>query len=139
VLGYRYEDSPVIVNDGSSLPPSDYSAYIPSSHPGCVAPHAWLEDGKSLYDGFGSAFALLTKHDTDHPDVLRATEDARSAGVPLRIVKIPNSVSDELYPKAYTLVRPDQHVAWRGTEWLGPAVLAQVTGRRSAEILEVEA
>jgi 2-polyprenyl-6-methoxyphenol hydroxylase-like FAD-dependent oxidoreductase len=139
VLGYRYEDSPVIVNDGSFPPPSDYSAYIPSSHPGCVAPHAWLEDGESLYDGFGSGFALLTKHDSDHPDVMRATEDARAAGVPLRIIKIPTTVSDELYPNAYTLVRPDQHVAWRGNEWLGPPVLTQVTGRRAAEILEVEA
>jgi hypothetical protein len=48
-------------------------------------------------------------------------------------------VRDELYPKAYTLVRPDQHVAWRGNEWLGPSILTHVTGRRSAELLEVQA
>ena len=33
--------------------------YVPSAHPGCLAPHLWLADGSSLYDHFGPGFTLL--------------------------------------------------------------------------------
>ena len=58
VLGVRY-DSPLIVADGSAPPERHFSLYIPSACPGCLAPHLWLEDGRSLYDLFGQGFTLL--------------------------------------------------------------------------------
>jgi hypothetical protein len=38
-----------------------------------------------------------------------------------------------LYPTRFTLVRPDQHVAWRGDAWpnASVALLEKVTGRNS--------
>ena len=42
VLGYRYEGSPTIVPDGTTPPEEHFKNYVPSAHPGCVAPHAWL-------------------------------------------------------------------------------------------------
>jgi 2-polyprenyl-6-methoxyphenol hydroxylase-like FAD-dependent oxidoreductase len=129
VLGYCYEDSPVIISDESALSPRDVSTYTPSSRPGCVAPHAWLDDGSSLYDAFGSGYTLLSQHDATHPTMKRASADAHAAGIPLRTLQIPHSLSGSLYPSAFTLIRPDQHVAWRGEEWDGAEILRRVTGQ----------
>lgn len=129
VLGYCYEDSPVIIPDESAVSPRDSSTYTPSSDPGCVAPHAWLDDGSSLYDAFGSGYTLLSQHDATHPEIRRASADAHAAGIPLRTVQVPRSVSGSLYPTAFTLIRPDQHVAWRGEEWDGAKILPLVTGQ----------
>jgi hypothetical protein len=63
VLGYRYVGSPIVVSDGSTPPPEHVSDYRPSACPGCLAPHAWLADGSSLYDHFGSGFTLLVVED----------------------------------------------------------------------------
>src|SRR5204863_1573319 len=49
VLGSRYEDSPIVVPDGSEPPAEHFMLYVPSAHPGCLAPHLWLSDGPSLY------------------------------------------------------------------------------------------
>ena len=127
VLGYRYEVSPVLVADGE-LPPLDSMKYAPSSHPGCVAPHFWFGDGSSLYDHFGSGFTLLTKDGAHHSAVEQVMEDALAIGVPLKIVPIGNA-ADALYQRTYTLVRPDQHVAWRGDAWQGAATLRRISGK----------
>ena len=58
-LGARYDDSPVIVKDDSLPPPDQPSVYVPSAKPGGRAPHAWLEDGTSLFDHFGFDWTLL--------------------------------------------------------------------------------
>ena len=42
VLGMRYEDSPIVVDDGSVPPQDHFMLYLPSAHPGCLAPHLWL-------------------------------------------------------------------------------------------------
>ena len=129
VLGYCYDDSPVIIPSGSVTSANDFTTYTPSSRPGCVAPHAWLDDGSSLYDAFGSGYTLLSQHDDTHPEVRRASADAHAAAIPLRTVHVPSSVCGSLYPTAFTLVRPDQHVAWRGEEWGGAEILRRVTGQ----------
>ena len=59
VLGMRYQDSPIIVPDGTDPPLDHFMLYVPSAHPGCLAPHLWLNDGSSLYDHFGEGFTLL--------------------------------------------------------------------------------
>ena len=45
VLGSRYRESPIIVDDGSSPPAEHHANFEPSAFPGCLAPHAWLPDG----------------------------------------------------------------------------------------------
>ena len=39
--------------------PSISATTRPSAYPGCLAPHAWLADGSSLYDHFGVGLTLL--------------------------------------------------------------------------------
>ncbi len=133
-LGYRYDDSPVIVPDGSRLPGNDFINYVPSSRPGAVAPHAWMHDGSSLYDHFGDGFTLLASRDAPSAAVDQARVQARAAGVPLKVLQPHESAVAELYPTRFTLIRPDQHVAWRGNAWpsASTGMLQQVVGRANS-------
>jgi 2-polyprenyl-6-methoxyphenol hydroxylase-like FAD-dependent oxidoreductase len=115
VKGYHYSGSPIVVGDGTAPPPRDFRNYVPSAHPGCIAPHAWLEDGSSLYDHFGRDFTLLV------------TDGSSTGNLPVKILRRPEL--RDLYQARYTLIRPDQHVAWRGEAW-DAQVLDVVTGRK---------
>jgi 2-polyprenyl-6-methoxyphenol hydroxylase-like FAD-dependent oxidoreductase len=116
ILGYRYENSPIIVSDASEPPTRDFRNYVPSAHPGCLAPHAWLADGSSLYDHFGKGFTLLITGDAAPEDVHRALEAARIVRIPLTIAKPDVREIADLYQARYALIRPDQHVAWRADQ-----------------------
>jgi 2-polyprenyl-6-methoxyphenol hydroxylase-like FAD-dependent oxidoreductase len=130
VKGYRYDDSPVVVPDGTAAPGHDHINYVPTSRPGAIAPHAWLHDGSSLYDHFGAGFTLLVR-DASSDLVQRARAEAAAAGVPLAVIAPTEAGVAAQYPTAATLVRPDQHVAWRGDVW--PAGLFErVTGRTAS-------
>ncbi len=129
VLGYCYENSPVIVPDGSVAPPVNSSIYRPSAHPGCLAPHLWLTDGTSLYDHFGQGLTLLVTATGDKTDTSHAEESARTIHVPLKVVRPEEPRLRSRYGASFALIRPDQHVVWRGESVsdLGP-VLRHVTG-----------
>jgi hypothetical protein len=82
-----------------------------------LAPHAWLADGRSLYDCFGLGFALVVDAGADASDVERAARDAAALGVPLEIVRPEGLDVAQLFGARLALVRPDQHIAWRGDRW----------------------
>jgi 2-polyprenyl-6-methoxyphenol hydroxylase-like FAD-dependent oxidoreductase len=69
-------------------------------------PHRWLGPGDSLYDHLGPEFTLIRSGSRD--DTL--VKAAASAGLPLTVLDLDPSPGPEL-----TLVRPDQHVSWRGS------------------------
>jgi 2-polyprenyl-6-methoxyphenol hydroxylase-like FAD-dependent oxidoreductase len=126
VLGLGYEQSPIIVEDGTPAPERDGQTYRPSARPGQLAPHAWLEDGRSLYDAFGQGFTLLVGEGASEADVARAEADALALDLPLTIVR-PQGVSmTDRYDANLALIRPDQYVAWRGDAWA--SVLGRVAG-----------
>lgn len=127
VLGLCYGDSPVIVDDGTPAPGRDSQHYSPNGRPGCLAPHAWLPDGRSLYDLFGDGYALVVADSAESADVDRAVSQAASLNVPLTVVRPAGVDVEALYGAALALIRPDQHVAWRGTVWEGALGIA--TGR----------
>jgi len=111
-IGHRYEDSPIVVPDGTPPLEDDYSIYIPTSRPGSRAPHAWLPDGRSTLDLFGDGFTLL---DFGGADGVHAFAEAfNRRGAPLRVEKIASAAIAELYEYKLVLVRPDGHVCWRG-------------------------
>ena len=131
VLGYRYDASPVIVSDGTTASPPDFLNYVPSSRPGHLAPHAWLHDGSSLYDHFGDGFTLLISPGSEIAEAERAAANAATLELSLKLFQPTEGGVAALYPARYTLIRPDQHVAWRGNAWpaAGAALLRQVSGR----------
>jgi len=128
VLGYRYEDSPVIVPDGSAASPNG-SVYVPSARPGHVAPHAWLEDDVSLYDCFGPGFTLLATGAAEATDIEAVRRATNEAGLPLTVMRTDDPAIADLYQARYALIRPDQHVAWRGNDAPTRAVLERIAGR----------
>ena len=112
-LGYRYEDSPICIADGSAAPPDQADIYVPSARPGSRAPHIGLRDGRSILDVFGRGFTLL-QFNSEEPDgaVLQAAAAAR--GVPLQSVAVSDAEAASRYERGLALVRSDGHVAWRG-------------------------
>jgi hypothetical protein len=129
VLGMRYVDSPIIVADGSAPPPEHFMVYVPSAHPGCLAPHLWLADGSSLYDHFGPGFTLLVT-EGDARAANRLGTAAANIKMPFKVLAPGNARLRQRYDARFALIRPDQHVAWRGDEIPTDcdALLAQVTG-----------
>jgi len=114
-LGYRYDQSPIVVSDGTPPTPDETTEYIPTARPGHRAPHAWLEDGRSTIDLFGDSFTLL-RLGGDPPEVAALVDAARSVQMPLRVETIVADDVAKLYERALVLVRPDGMVAWRADE-----------------------
>ena len=114
-LGYRYENSPICVADGTPPTPDDSITYVPTARPGHRAPHAYLPDGRSTLDLFGRGYVLLD-FGADAGDVDSLDRAARSQRVPLAVIPIADGKIAELYERKLVLVRPDGHVAWRADE-----------------------
>jgi 2-polyprenyl-6-methoxyphenol hydroxylase-like FAD-dependent oxidoreductase len=133
-LGARYDASPITVPDGPP-PMDDFIGYRPSGVPGGRAPHVWTGQGRgigdSIYDGFGPGFTVLRLGPKPpKTDALLAAFAKRN--VPVHALDVPSAVARDLYERDIVVVRPDQHVAWRGNADPPDAadVAAQVTGNR---------
>jgi 2-polyprenyl-6-methoxyphenol hydroxylase-like FAD-dependent oxidoreductase len=112
-LGARYDGSPIIVGDGTQAPRDDPKLYVPSSVPGGRAPHWWIGERESLLDRLGPGFALL-RLGPDAPDAAGFERAAAARGIPFHVVTVEEPGILELYERRLALLRPDQHVAWRG-------------------------
>ncbi len=110
-LGYVYENSPVIVPDGTPAPPAEVMTYTQTARPGSRAPHLWLGPDRSTLDLFGHGFVLLRFDPALGVQPLLAA--ARAINMPLRVEDIAQPEAAALYERALVLVRPDGHVAWR--------------------------
>lgn len=128
VLGYDYPSSPVVVPDGPPAAEHPVNAFEPTATPGARLPHVWLPDGTSVYDLLGEDFTLVRLGPTADVDAL--SEAAARLGVPLRVLDLAHLPRlRPLYETDLVLVRPDQHVAWRGSTVPDPAALLRhVTG-----------
>jgi len=128
-FGTRYDGSSLIVSDGAAPPADDANRYVPSAVPGGRAPHAWLPDGRSLFDvlGFGFTLLRLGHRSADGSGIVAA---ARRLRIPVASLEFPSEELRDLYGADLVLIRPDQVVAWRGNrapEEPG-AMLGMVTG-----------
>ncbi|MEE9097794.1 FAD-dependent monooxygenase [Pseudarthrobacter phenanthrenivorans] len=124
VLGYAYTDSPMVVADGLPGPEEDAIRYVPSASPGALLPHAWLPGSYSLYSTLGTGFTLLADAgtlagvpaDEAFAPVLAA---AARQGIPVTVAAAGPSDDgtplSQVWGANVVLVRPDQHVAWRGS------------------------
>ncbi len=127
-FGARYDGSPLIVPDGSTPPPDEPNRYTPTACPGGRAPHAWLPDGRSLFDAFNFEWTLLALG-AQPPDIAAFEAGADALKIDLKVVRCAAPRLLELYEAPLALVRPDQVVAWRGDRSAGArAVLEAATG-----------
>jgi 2-polyprenyl-6-methoxyphenol hydroxylase-like FAD-dependent oxidoreductase len=128
-FGGRYDGSPLIVGDGALPPPDAANSYTPTACPGGRPPHAWLADGRSLFDTFGTDWTLLVLG-TEPPDAAAFDQAAHTLGLPLQQVRHADPALRTLYEAPLCLIRPDHIVAWRGHTATGAlAVLETASGR----------
>jgi 2-polyprenyl-6-methoxyphenol hydroxylase-like FAD-dependent oxidoreductase len=113
VLGYRYDQSPLVVPDGSPAPVDDPINYVQTSRAGHRAPHAWLSPGRSTLDLFGRGFVLM-RLGAGAPDPAPIEAAAARCGMPLAVHTSTDPQVMAAYERALVLVRPDGHTAWRG-------------------------
>ena len=135
-LGSRYDSSPIIVPDGE--PPADvfpetYDTYTPTGVPGGRAPHLWLDDerddGQLIVRPFRKRiYAAASQRQYRQYSQLELV--AHKRGIPLTILDVGLTEARALYGRDLALIRPDQHIAWRGDVLPDDvdALLAKVTG-----------
>lgn len=114
-IGHRYDESPICVPDGTPPTPDDYSTYIPTTRPGSRAPHVWLMDGRSTLDLFDRQFVLMVFDKGLHDEADAFSKAFATREVPFRVEYIDQPDVARVYERPLVLVRPDGHVAWRGT------------------------
>ncbi len=128
--GYRYTNSPLLWPESGEGPDPDNIAYVPTTWPGARLPHMWLSGGGALLDKFGPWYTVLRFGErVDTSGLERALTAAR---VPLVTLQLATSEpAYEVYGgfDAF-LIRPDLHVAWRGTQTPREpqAIVATATG-----------
>jgi len=110
-FGYRYDGSPVVASEAGTPPPLTRDSYTPTTWPGARPPSVHLADGRALFDLFGKGFTLLRFTDVDTTALVAA---AQHCGMPLEVLDIRDNHTHHLYERDLVLIRPDQHVAWRG-------------------------
>jgi 2-polyprenyl-6-methoxyphenol hydroxylase-like FAD-dependent oxidoreductase len=131
-LGARYDGSPIVAENGPP-PADDFINYTPSSVPGGRAPHLWVDEkrtyGSSLYDQLGTGFTLL-RLGPMAPDTSAIVAAAARQNIPLKVLDVADTDARYLYACDLALIRPDQHVAWRGNEPMAEPdrLLAQLVG-----------
>ena len=125
-LGYRYDQSTIIVDDGTHAPDDPPCVYTQNATPGSRAPHVWLKPGVSTLDLFGKGFVLL-RFERD-ARVAHFADEALNRCAPLAVIDIDHAEARALYAAPLVLVRPDGMVAWRGEGGDAKAIWSQVCG-----------
>jgi 2-polyprenyl-6-methoxyphenol hydroxylase-like FAD-dependent oxidoreductase len=139
-LGARYDGSPIVA-ENCAPPADDFINYTPSSIPGGRAPHFWVDGGRnfgsSLFDRLGAGFTLM-RLGRKAPSGSALAQAAAKAGIPFQVLDFPDDEVRDLYGCDLALIRPDQHVAWRGNAEASDAdrLMARAVGaqdRRSSK------
>jgi putative polyketide hydroxylase len=155
IFAAAYE-SAAVLPDGTAPPEvtNPVTDYAPTAHPGCRAPHIWLERAGqrlSTLDLFGTGFVLLAGR-TGTAWCQAAAKIAHARHVPLHAFTV-GAQGDLIDPggswattygveqDGALLVRPDGHVAWRARSCVtNPAeilqgVLASILGEMANSCL----
>lgn len=126
-LGYGYAGSSLVCNEDGDETQDDPLVYVPTTTPGYRPPGIYLGDGTPVFDRFGTWFTLVDFGSDGAAGAFEA--EAETLGVPLRSVFIDDGHARSLYGYDLILVRPDQHVAWRGNG--APSNLTEILRRVS--------
>lgn len=128
-LGYHYAGSPIVAREVGAEAPDDPYRYQANTLPGARLPSLFLDDGTAVYALLGRWFTCIAFGGADTGKIEDA---ARCRGIPLTVVRLDDEHVRDIYGADMLLVRPDQHVAWRGAGLTEPseadAVLAMALG-----------
>jgi hypothetical protein len=91
-------------------------------------PHKWLAAHGSHFDSLGSEYSLVGE--VNLAPGRQLLEAAASLRIPIAAVELDCQLAEDLFAAPLVLVRPDQHVAWRGSRASDPeALMRTVSGR----------
>jgi 2-polyprenyl-6-methoxyphenol hydroxylase-like FAD-dependent oxidoreductase len=111
-LGYHYEGSSIVATEPGQPGEFEDRVYQPTARPGHRLPHCWLAPGDSLFDHLGRDFALVG--DVASAAAQSIVAAALELGIPLTLLDLGPGGRADLFGAPLVLVRPDQHVVWRG-------------------------
>jgi 2-polyprenyl-6-methoxyphenol hydroxylase-like FAD-dependent oxidoreductase len=127
-LGYAYAHSQVICTDPGADIPNDPLRYVPTTAPGVRMPSVLTTDGAPIFDHLGPWFTLACFGAPASEALVAA---AARRGVPLKVMAGEVGL-ERIYGRGLLLVRPDQHIAWRGSACDSPgdadAVITRALG-----------
>ncbi|MFI7546116.1 FAD-dependent monooxygenase [Actinoplanes sp. NPDC049599] len=128
-FGDSYRGSPVVAGADDAEPAWDWTRIVATTTPGWRLPSVRLDDGTELHDLLGPELTLLDCSESKAGTAI--ADEAAVHGIPLVHVAIEDPHVRSMLERPLVLVRPDQHVAWRGAAPADPgAVLDVVRGRR---------
>lgn len=113
-IGYRYADSPVICRDDEGEPAYEEIRYLPTTQPGARLPSVFRDNGAALFDQLAADGFTLLVLGASSEEAAPMQVAARAAALPLTVLPIDEPHIREVYGCRFVLVRPDQHVCWRG-------------------------
>ena len=88
--------------------------YTPEGRPGHRAPDGYVDPfGDTLYDRIGLTLSLIVFGE-DRTVESSFVAEARERGLALSVIHLDHPEAAALYGAGNALVRPDQHVVWRG-------------------------
>lgn len=125
-LGYAYQDSPIICGEPGAEIPSDPLHYLPTTVPGVRMPSVVMGDGTPIFDHLGPWFTLACFGVSPSETLVAA---AAKRGVPLTVIGSEERDPTNIYGQGLLLVRPDQHIAWRGSGCDDPRVAEAIWAR----------
>jgi 2-polyprenyl-6-methoxyphenol hydroxylase-like FAD-dependent oxidoreductase len=109
--GYAYPESPIICAEPEADIPSDPLRYMPTTFPGVRMPSVVLGDHTPIYDRLGLWFTLVCAGTRPSGALVEA---AARRSVLLDVLRLDEPDLIAVYGRRLMLVRPDQHIAWRG-------------------------
>jgi 2-polyprenyl-6-methoxyphenol hydroxylase-like FAD-dependent oxidoreductase len=113
-IGYRYLGSPVICPDDEDVPPYEEVRYLPTTMPGARLPSVFRDDGTALFDRLAADGFTLLVLGASVEEAAPMEVAARAVALPLTVLPVDEPRIRGVYGHRFVLVRPDQHVCWRG-------------------------
>ncbi|MDP3138769.1 MAG: FAD-dependent monooxygenase [Burkholderiaceae bacterium] len=110
-MGFRYLNSPILPPGPTQDEEFDPLRYVARTDPGVRLPNVFLGDGSPLHDHLGPWFTLLLFGRASPGAMVQA---AATLNMPMKMVRVAEPQWAALYRTQALVVRPDQHIAWRG-------------------------
>ena len=117
-FAYRYDASPLVAPildqfETAPPPPNDPATIPTTAWTGMRAPHLFDNTGTAIFDRLAiNGLTLLRFNGQGDPAPM--LEEAARHNIPLHLVEIASDQARQVYGTDLALVRPDQHLAWRG-------------------------
>jgi 4-hydroxyisophthalate hydroxylase len=108
---------------------STHGQHTVQARPGHHLAPAVLSTGRNVFEQLGPGYTLIALTDQARPATAFQTA-AQALGMPLRVLADTFAGPRTAYGSRFTLVRPDQYVAWTGDDLPADpaAVLRRVAG-----------